>query len=70
MKYLLKKGITTQVHYIPIPLHPFYSNSGHKMQKLRNATEYYKKALSIPIFFNLSEKDQKKIIKIIKDTIK
>ncbi len=70
MKRLVKKGIITQVHYIPIPLHPYYSKSGHKMKKLRNATNYYEKALSIPIFFNLTEKNQKKIIKIIKDTIK
>ena len=70
MKNLLKKGIVTQVHYIPIPLHPYYNKIGYKMKKLENAYSYYQKAISIPIFFNLTEKEQKKIVKAIKDTIK
>ena len=51
MRELKKKNIITQVHYIPIPLHPYYRERGYNMKKLQNSTNYYSQALSIPIFF-------------------
>lgn len=63
MDKIFKKGITTQVHYIPIPLHPYYKSLGYNMRKLPNSLEYYNNALSIPIYYQLSKKNQKKVIK-------
>ena len=40
------------------------------MKNLSNAKEYYETAVSIPIFYNLKEKIQKKIIFYIKGIIK
>ena len=68
MKILLKKGIMTQVHYIPIHLHPYFKNKPIKKLNLENAMRYYNQALSIPIFYNLSNSVQK-IINIIKKII-
>ena len=70
MKKLLKKGITTQLHYIPIPMHPYYSSMGYNMKKLSNAYKYYEKALSIPIFFQLSKKNLEKIVNNLKKIVK
>ena len=70
MNFLEKKKIITQVHYIPIPFHPLYKKLGYKMKNLSNAKEYYETAVSIPIFYNLKEKIQKKIIFYIKGIIK
>ncbi len=70
MRILLKKGIITQVHYIPIHLHPYFKNKPIKKLNLENAMRYYNQALSIPIFYNLSNSDQKKIINIIKKTLR
>ncbi len=65
MLYLLKKGIITQVHYIPIPLHPYYKKK-FSMKNLTNAMKYYNEAISIPIHCKLTPKSQKKIIFTIK----
>ena len=69
MRELKKKNIITQVHYIPIPLHPYYRERGYNMKKLQNSTNYYSQALSIPIFFKLNVSEQIKVIKSIKKLI-
>ena len=70
MNKLKKKGIITQVHYIPVYLHPFYRNKKESQKKLKNTEEYYEQALSIPIYYDLKEKDQKYVIDNIKKIIK
>lgn len=67
MNLLKKKGIGTQVHYIPINSHPFYKNK--KKYILRNMSKYFDQCLSIPIFFELTKKQQDYIIKSIKQVI-
>ena len=56
-------GVGTQVHYIPIPLHPYYSERGYVVDDLPEAMSYYQEALSLPIFPSLSQAKQKHIIK-------
>ena len=53
-KYLLNKNIQAQQHYIPIYKFSYY-------KKLRNikfpgAKEYYEKAISLPIYFDFTDK--------------
>ena len=66
MLELRKNGIMTQVHYVPIPLHPFYQKLGYNMEQLPNALNFYFQILSIPIYPRLSFHKQKKIVKIFK----
>ena len=70
MSLLEKKKIITQVHYIPIPLHPLYKNLGYNIKNLIETKKYYETAISIPIFYGLTTKLQKKIILCIKQIIK
>ena len=66
MNYLKKKGIITQVHYIPLYLHPYFKIDEKLINKNYNLSfNYYSKCLSIPLFYNLKQKDQKNIIKIL-----
>ena len=69
MNALLSKGISTQIHYIPIPMHPYYRKLGYNMKGLSNAKKYYETAVSIPIHYKLDEKILKKIVKSIKNTL-
>ena len=56
----------TQVHYIPIHLHPYFKKRNIKKRNLKNALNYYNQAVSIPIFYNLTKSNQKKVINNIK----
>ena len=62
---LRKKGIYTNVHYLPIHLHPFFKKLGFRSGQYPNSEKYGNEALSIPIYPNLKIKDQKKVIKEI-----
>ena len=70
MVELRKKGIITQVHYMPIPLHPFYQKLGYDMGQLPNALNFYFQTLSIPVYPRLSFHKQKKIIKALNSLLK
>ncbi|PZT48733.1 UDP-4-amino-4,6-dideoxy-N-acetyl-beta-L-altrosamine transaminase [Helicobacter valdiviensis] len=64
-----KEGILVQVHYIPIHLQPFYARFGFKKGDFKNAENYYKKTLSLPLFPSLKEEEQKRVIEILKENV-
>lgn len=67
---LKKQGIGTQVHYIPVPMHPIYVNAGHTMSELPVATAYYEQALSIPLFYALTDHEQSFVASAIIETLR
>ena len=70
MKYLMKNGITTQIHYIPIPMHPYYRSLKYNLKNLFFCKKYYDEAISIPIYYKLTRKNLNKIVKLIKYFLK
>ena len=66
---LRKLGIMSQVHYIPIPLHPYYKNLGYTVAELPNAIDFYQRILSIPIYPGLSILKQRKVIRSLNKLI-
>ena len=67
MKYLNKNNIMAQQHYIPIYKFSIYNK---KKSHFPESEKYFNNSLSIPIFVNLNDKDQNKIIKVIKNFFK
>jgi perosamine synthetase len=65
MNLLRSKGVGSQVHYIPIPMQPFYKTLGYNFEDIPQAMEYYSECLTIPLYPNLRNKDQKKVVKEI-----
>jgi len=55
------------VHYIPVYRHPYYEARGYKKGLCPNAELFSESEISIPIFPALSQKDQTKIIKVIRE---
>tara|TARA_B100000767_G_C19645887_1_gene484569 strand:- start:558 stop:788 length:231 start_codon:yes stop_codon:yes gene_type:complete len=60
MKYLIKNNILAQQHYIPIYKFKIYKETSNYLPE---SEKYFKNSVSIPIFINLSNNDQNKIIK-------
>ena len=63
MERLRNEGIITQVHYIPIPLQPYYASLGYHCDNLPNTLNYYFQALSLPIYPNLTSLKQRKVMR-------
>lgn len=55
IKKLFNAGIATQVHYIPIFNFPIYKKL-FKKNFFKNAIKYYQSSISIPIFYELKQK--------------
>ena len=64
--YLMKNNIQTNLHYIPVYRHPYYKNIKINKKDFINSEEYYLKAISIPVHFNLTNNQHRYIIKKIK----
>ena len=55
-------GIGVNVHYIPIPAHPYYRELGQDPAHYPGAQSYYQQAISLPLFPTLSLADQDRVI--------
>tara|TARA_B100000963_G_scaffold137846_1_gene119927 strand:+ start:5977 stop:7161 length:1185 start_codon:yes stop_codon:yes gene_type:complete len=69
MKTLSIENILTQVHYMPVPMHPYYHNLDYKIDDFQNSLNYYEEALTLPLYFGLSDQDQDKVIRLLKKII-
>jgi UDP-4-amino-4,6-dideoxy-N-acetyl-beta-L-altrosamine transaminase len=70
-KKMKKKNINLQVHYIPIHLQPYYRKKyGLKKGRFPIAEQFYKREVSLPIYFSLKEKEIFKVIRNIKSFCK
>ena len=55
-------GVLVNVHYIPVHLQPYYRELGFRRGDFPNAEAYYSKALSLPMYFGLSETEQDAVV--------
>lgn len=62
MASLREKQIGTQVHYIPIPLQPYYQALGYEMGEMPEALSYYQEALTLPLFPDLKHSEQIRVV--------
>lgn len=65
-KKILENGINLQVHYIPVHLQKYYRKKfDYKIGDYPIAEEYYKKTVSLPIYYDLTNKQLAYIVKKI-----
>ncbi len=61
--------IGVQLHYIPIHTQPYYKSIGFNDDDFPNAVEYSKRAISIPLYFGLTFKEQKYVCSSLRKII-
>ena len=65
-KFLFEAGVVANVHYMPIYRHPFYSNFGFDASDFPNAEVYYARAISLPMFPALTNRQVKSICRTLR----
>lgn len=63
-------GIGVNVHYIPVYKHPYYQKIGYADCCCPNAENFYAKAISLPIFPELTEEQQQYVIQKVIEFVK
>jgi len=66
MEKLAEQGVGSQVHYIPVVSQPYYQELGYKIQQYSITDTYYQSTLSIPLYYGLSDVDQRLVISSIR----
>jgi UDP-4-amino-4,6-dideoxy-N-acetyl-beta-L-altrosamine transaminase len=62
---LQEYGIGVQVHYIPVYLHSYYQEKGYSRGLCPVAEDFYKRAISIPVYPAMSDKEVRYVIEKI-----
>lgn len=68
MLRLRERGIGTQVHYLPVNLHPFYRNRYGEID-LPGALSYYQRTLSLPLHPTMTSADVDRVVDELTDCV-
>lgn len=70
MTALNQQGVGTQVHYIPVPLQPYYrARYESAAAECAGALRYYRQALSLPMFPGLANDDVRRVVATLADVL-
>jgi UDP-4-amino-4,6-dideoxy-N-acetyl-beta-L-altrosamine transaminase len=64
MASLRKRGVGSQVHYVPLYRQPYYRKLYGAME-LPGAEAYYRRALSLPMYYGLADADVKRVVEAV-----
>ena len=60
------QGILVNVHYIPVHTQPYYQNMGFQIGDFPKAEYYYLRAITLPLFYDLTDVQQDFIVEQLK----
>ncbi len=64
-----EKGITLNLHYIPVHTQPYYEKLGHKPEECIKAMNYYHEVLTLPLYYDLTNEDQDEIVRDLQEVL-
>ena len=67
---LRQTGIGVNLHYIPVHTQPYYQNLGFELGDFPQAEQYYQEAISIPLYYDLTEENQERVVAVFRDILK
>jgi UDP-4-amino-4,6-dideoxy-N-acetyl-beta-L-altrosamine transaminase len=66
---LRARGIGVNVHYIPVHMQPDYGKLGFREGQFPNAERYYAGAISLPMYFSLTNAEQDEVVAALKGAL-
>ena len=69
MLHLREQGIGSQVHYIPVPDQPYWKAHA-ETPALPGAARYYEQALTLPLFFDMTDDDVVDVINALENCLR
>ena len=65
--FLRSNGVIVQVNYVPVYWHPVYEDLGYKKGISPIAEDYYLSEISLPMYADLDEAQQNKVIELLRN---
>jgi dTDP-4-amino-4,6-dideoxygalactose transaminase len=69
IKKMAEKGVATNVHYKPLPLHTAYKKMGFDIQDFPNSFQMYKNEITLPLHTLLSDDDVEYVVTCLRESI-
>lgn len=66
---LRSSAIGVNLHYIPVHTQPYYKRLGFNSGDFPEAEKYYSEAISLPLYPELSDEDQSRVISTLKEVV-
>ena len=66
---MAEKGVSSNVHYKPLPMHSAYKNLEFKIEDYPNAFDMYKNEITLPLHTLLTDEDIKYVVGRLKESI-
>lgn len=63
---LRDRGIGVNVHYIPVHLQPYYRDLGFAVGDFPEAERYYRHAITLPLYYDLGDAEQDRVLDALK----
>ncbi|MFV0430431.1 MAG: DegT/DnrJ/EryC1/StrS family aminotransferase [Arachnia sp.] len=63
-------GIGVQVNYMPVHWHPVFAEAGYRRGMCPNAEAFYEQELSLPVFADLTDDDQSRVIDALRSALR
>ncbi|NOI15128.1 UDP-4-amino-4,6-dideoxy-N-acetyl-beta-L-altrosamine transaminase [Vibrio hepatarius] len=59
---LRDEGVGVNLHYIPVHTQPYYEKMGFRLGDFPQAEQYYREAISLPLFHSMTHTQQDKVV--------
>ena len=66
---MAEKGVSSNVHYKPLPMHSAYKNLGFKMEGYPNAFYMYRNEITLPLHTLLTDEDIEYVVESLREII-
>ena len=64
------RGVTLNLHYIPVHTQPYYEKLGHRPDECPNSLAYYRDAMTLPLYYDLTDEQQDYVVKSLSEVLK
>ena len=68
-EHLRQSNIGVNLHYIPVHTQPWYKRMGFRPDDFPQAMAYYREAITLPLYPNLSEAEQQMVAKALRQAV-
>ncbi|NOI01632.1 UDP-4-amino-4,6-dideoxy-N-acetyl-beta-L-altrosamine transaminase [Vibrio kanaloae] len=67
---LRERGIGVNLHYIPVHTQPYYQELGFSEGDFPESEQYYREAISLPMFHGMTKEQQNTVVDVLADILK
>jgi len=64
-----KKGVSVNVHFIPLPMMTYYKNAGYRMEDFPVSYDNFARVISLPVYYDLTDEQVKQVAAAVIESV-